>query len=459
MRSFTARITWEFAALVTATTALVLTVGGWLQSRQATAGLDFLNAAEFEEVRQRLGPDPRGLTRTEVERLVRRHSEIDASQYFFQVRDRSGVLLFRSTNLDETVLPENGGDLAPRTSEFPGLGRMRVSEFAAGDLRVQVASSLEPAERLLRDYLRTSALLLVGVALASVGLGWYFARLTLRSVRAIRETASRIGPDTLGERIPLPAGRDELTALAGLLNQMFDRLEASFAQVKRFTADASHELKTPLALVRLNAEKLRGKVANDPEADEIVGEILEDLDSLRRVIDSLLFLAKAESGTLAPAMTETDAAAFVQSFAEDARAMAEDRGVIFEVDRVDAGRVRCETTLIRQVLANLLSNAVRVVPAGGRVRLESVLSADRWRLVVTDDGPGLAPEQVGRAFERFVHFEHAGERRESVSGHGLGLAICRSIVTLHGGRIHAENRTERSGLRVVVELPNPVASA
>jgi signal transduction histidine kinase len=458
MSSFTARITWEFAALVTATTAVVLTVGGWLQSRQATAGLDYLNAAEFEEVRQRLGPEPRGFTPTEVERLVRRHSEIDASQYFFQVRNQSGALLFRSTNLDETVLPENG-EPGPRTAEFPSLGRVRVGEFATGDLRVQVASSLEPAERLLREYLRISVLLLLGVALVSVGLGWYFARLTLRSVRAIRETASRIGPDTLGERIPLPAGRDELTALAGLLNQMFDRLEASFAQVRRFTADASHELKTPLALVRLNAEKLRAKVGNDGEADEIVGEILEDLDSLRRVIDSLLFLAKAESGTLAPAMTETDAAEFVQSFAEDARAMAEDRGVGFEIVRADAGRVRCETTLIRQVLVNLLSNAVRVVPAGGKVRLESALAAGEWQLVVTDDGPGLTPEQVGRAFERFVHFEHAGERRESVSGHGLGLAICRSIVTLHGGRIRAENRTERSGLRVVVELPNPGASA
>lgn len=458
MRSFTARITWQFAALVTATTALVLAVGGWLQSRQAIAGLDFLNAAEFEEVRQRLGPEPRGLTSAEVERRMRRHSEIDASQYFFQVRDRSGALRFRSTNLDETVLPENGG-LPSRTLEFPGLGRVRVSEFAVGDLRVQVAGSLEPAERLLRDYLRTSALLLMAVALASVGLGWYFARLTLRPVRAIRETASRIGPDTLGERIPLPAGRDELTALAGLLNQMFDRLEASFAQVKRFTADASHELKTPLALVRLNAEKLRGKVAGDREGDEIVGEMLEDLDSLRRVIDSLLFLAKAESGSLAPAMTETDAAGFVQSFAEDARVMAEDRGVGFEVTRADAGRVHCELTLMRQVLANLLSNALRVVPAGGKVQLESVLADDSWRLAMTDDGPGLAEDQVGRIFERFVHFEPAGERRESVSGHGLGLAICRSIVTLHGGRIFAENRTERRGLRVVVELPNPVTLA
>lgn len=459
MKSFTARITMQFAVLVTVTTAVVLAVGGWLQSRQAIAGLDFLNAAEFEEVRHRLGPEPRRLTPAEVEQLVREHTEIDASQYFFQVRDRSGGLLFRSANLGPTVLADGGENAAPRTTQLPGLGNVRVSDFAVGDLRVQVASSLEPAARLLNDYLRTSALLLISVALASVGLGWYFARLTLRPVRAIRETASRIGADTLGERIPLPAGRDELTALAGLLNQMFDRLEASFAQVKRFTADASHELKTPLALLRLNAEKLRARVEGDREASEVVGEILEDLDALRRVIDSLLFLAKAESGSLAPALAETDAAELVRNFADDARALAEDRGVVFTLERADPGRVHCEATLVRQVLVNLLSNATRVVPEGGKIGLESTLADGVWRLVVTDDGPGLPPEQVGRIFERFVHFDHAGARSELVPGHGLGLAICRSIATLHGGRIYAENRTEHSGLRVIMELPNPVAPA
>lgn len=452
MRSFTARVTWQFAALVTATTALVLAVGGWLQSRAAVRGLDFLNAAEFEELRGRLGGDPRGLTSREVDQRVRAHATIDASQYYFQITALTGAVLFRSDNLDDAQLPLS---LArPRASAvLPEIGRVRIAEFVTGDLRVQIASSLEPVERLLGAYAQTSLMLLGGVALASIGLGWYFARLTLRPVRAIRETASRIGAETLSERIPLPPGRDELTALAGLLNQMFDRLEASFAQVKRFTADASHELKTPLALLRLNAEKLRGRLAGDAEASAAVDEMLEDLDGLRRVIDTLLFLAKAESGSLAPALSDISVAEWVRSFGEDAAAMAEDRGILFVVTRADAGMVRCEPTLVRQVLLNLLTNALRVVPAGGRVELESVVTSAGWQLTVTDEGPGLPADQVERIFERFVRFENGAADDGRPNGHGLGLAICRSIAGLHGGRIYAQNRTDRRGLRVVLELP------
>ena len=463
MKSFTHRITLQFALLVTATTAVVLLVGGWLLSRAAVAGLDFLNAAEFEEIAQRLGPEPRGLTAAAVEAEIETHAQIDAAQYFFQVRNTAGELLFRSANLGRAVLPDETGHQARRSEEVAGLGKVRISEFLIGDLHVQVASALEPAERLMGDYVRTSLLLLVGVALASVGLGWGFARLTLRPVRAIHATASRIGADTLSERIPVPEGKDELTALAGLLNEMFDRLEASFAQVKRFTADASHELKTPLALLRLNAEKLRARVADDREASETVDQMLEDLDGLRRIVDSLLFLAKAESGTFAPQMAEVDAAEFVQSFAEDATALAEDRGAGFVVERCDAGRVACEPTLMRQVLLNLVHNALRAVAAGGRVSLESAVSAEAWRLTVSDDGPGVPEAELSRIFERFVRFETAeGVTSQTVThvrhglaqgGSGLGLAICRSIVGLHGGKIEAQNRSGGRGLQVVVELP------
>ena len=451
--SFTTRVTLQFAALVTATTAVVLLVGGWLQSRQAVAGLDFLNAAEYQEIRQRLGVEPRGLSPASVEALVREHVQIDAAQYFFQVRSRTGQLLFRSPNLGETVLPGGPQTDGDRTVQVPGLGRMRLSEFGTGDLHVLVASSLEPAERLLRDYAQTSVVLLFGVGLASLGLGWYFARLTLRPVKAIRETASRIGPDTLGERIPIPEGQDELSALARLLNDMFDRLEASFTQVRRFTADASHELKTPLALLRLNAEKLQRRVATDPEAAEAVGQMLEDLDALRRMIESLLCLAKAESGTLAPALAEVEVGEFVRSFGEDAAAIAEDRGVIFNIEKADTGMVRCEKTLMRQVLFNLLDNARRATPPGGRIALDSTLGGGRWRLALEDEGPGVSDAQLTRIFERFVRFGAGEETGANGSGHGLGLAICRSIVALHGGVIEARNRSDRSGLRVTIELP------
>lgn len=143
---------------------------------------------------------------------------------------------------------------------------------------------------------------------------------------------------------------------------------------------------------------------------------------------------------------------------EDAQALAEDRGAQFVLAANPPGEIRADPDLLRQMLLNLVTNAVSVSPPQGRVSFESIRRADqRWRFVVLDEGPGLPAQQLERIFERFTRFEHAGRgdvpRR---AGHGLGLAICRSIVALHGGEIRAENRPDRSGLRVIVELP-PVA--
>jgi signal transduction histidine kinase len=272
-------------------------------------------------------------------------------------------------------------------------------------------------------------------------------------VRAIHATASRIRADNLGERIPMPEGRDELAALVRLLNRMFDRLESSFAQIKRFTADASHELKTPLTLMRLNAEKLRAKYSNDSEANAVIGDILEELDHLGQIIESLLFLAKAESGALVLTKTEVQAESFIQDFVEDAVALAEDRGATFTLVRADSGPIRCEQTLVRQLLTNLAINAIRVSPPGGTVTLESRISEGRWHLVVSDRGPGLPQEQLELVFERFQRYGPTSGKSGNEAGAGLGLAICRSIAALHGGTIHAENRAEAAGFSVIVNLP------
>ena len=453
MRSFTSRIVVQFAVLITVTVGLVLAAGGWFLSREAVNGLDLLNQAEYTEIRDRLGSFPTAPAPGAIDRRIRAHTEIDSALYFFQVRDSSGAVIFRSTNLGLSDLPPLPRGVSGWTSKLPGVGAIRICEFDNESLSIYVASPLQPVQWLLKDYARVSLYLLSVVALASVGLGWAFARLTLQPVRAIHKTASRIRADNLGERIPLPTGRDELTALVGLLNLMFDRLESSFAQVKRFTADASHELKTPLTFVRLNAEKLRLKCVNDAEASEAIDNILEEIDRLRRVTDSLLFLAKAEGGALVLAKTVVQADVFVRDIAEDALALAEDHGAKFTVTRADPGRVRCEPTLIRQLLLNLATNALRVSPPDKNVTLESVLTENRWRLVVSDQGPGLPPDQLERVFERFQRYGPTSGKAGLDAGAGLGLAICRSIATLHGGTIRAESSGGTAGFCVVVDLP------
>jgi len=318
---------------------------------------------------------------------------------------------------------------------------------------VQVASALAPLHRGQRDYIKIAVILMVGVAAGSIGLGYAFSRITLQPVRAIETTANRIRFDNLSERIPVAAGGDELSSLTRLLNQMFDRLQASFEQVGRFSADVSHEFKTPLALIRLNAEKLRSRLGSDPEAVAALGDILEEIARLNQVTDRLLFLAKSESGALKLALKSVSLPALLVSFAEDAQVLAADRGVRFVLEPNSPGEIRADPELLRQLLLNLVSNAVSVSPVDGLVTLESAPTETGWSLVVMDEGPGLTPAQREKMFERFVRFEHPAAKGGPRAGHGLGLAICKSIVALHGGRIHAENRVERPGLRVMVELP------
>jgi signal transduction histidine kinase len=451
MRTFTQRLTLRFAALVTATTAGVLAIGGWLLGREALRGVEVLHAAEFKELRALIGDSP-ALTPEELTRRITRDVENDAALFFIQVHSERGEVVFRSPNLGSNVLPDLSGRDLHWTFDLPGIGPVHISEFNDGAWHVQVASPLAPTRRLLRDYFELAAVLVGVVAAVGLGLGYAFSRLTLRPVRAIEQTARRIGADTLGERIPVPPGRDELAALTVLLNQMFDRLEASFEQVRRFTADASHELKTPLALVRLNADKLRPRLAGDPDGLATLEDLLEEISQLHRIIESLLFLSRAESGALALRARVVDVPAFVRDFADDAVALAQDRGVTFAVGEVPPGALSGEPTLLRQMFLNLVTNALAVTPVGGRITLEVAPVEHGWRLTLRDEGPGLPADQLERIFERFVRFDSAAGRSET-RGHGLGLAICRSIARMHGGSIWAQNRSDRPGLEVIVELP------
>ncbi|WP_415910109.1 ATP-binding protein [Oleiharenicola sp. Vm1] len=449
MSSFRVQLTRRLALLVTSLTVAVLLAGGLLLNHQIEHGLELLHDVEAQEIGQLLGDDT-SLSAEDMERRISHDADSDAALFFIQV-SRGDRIVFRSDNLGDTLLPT--GDPAGRhwTTRLPFLGRVRLSTYQRGPWQIVLGSALRPSERLLTDYAKISLGLVLGVALLSVGLGYAFSRATLAPIRAIDATARRIRADNLGERIPV-SGHDELAALARLLNETFDRLQASFEQVRRFSADASHELKTPLALVRLNAERLRPQLAADPAGTAALDDLLEEVARMHVVIERLLFIAKSESGALAITRRPLALAPWLASFAEDAQVLAEDRGAQFTLGDNAAGELAVDADLVRQMLLNLVTNAVAVSPAGGQVRLDSRPEDGAWAFTVTDEGPGLPPEQLARIFERFVRFP-AGGAAAAERGHGLGLAICRAIADLHGGSIRAENRADRPGLRVTVTLP------
>jgi len=314
-----------------------------------------------------------------------------------------------------------------------------------------IGTSLAQVRKVMDGYAEISLVLVCFMLVVSIITGLALSRLALRPVRLIQETANRIRSDNLSERIPVAQVRDEISNLARLLNEMFDRLESSFNQTRRFTAEASHELKTPLSLVRLQAEKFLVEGGLTPAQEEAVQLQLEEIARLNQIIEELLFLSRVEAQAITPELRREDPRKFLRAFVQDARVLAESRGVRFAETLAGAGLVDFDPKWLRQVLLNLVSNALRYSPRGGLITLASDFTVESWRVAIEDDGPGVPAEQRERIFERFVRLD--GGAREGEGGSGLGLAISRSIVTLHRGTIRAEAATRSTGLRVVFDLP------
>lgn len=450
MRSLRFRLTLWFSLAVTFTAGTAAAIGYFVVRNQMHDGIDFLLAVETEEIIQRMGAHPERMPREELNEALRGHTEIDAPIYYFQIhRDGEGVI-FRSRNLGDLALPDlgNGGTFVQTVMlrDEP----VRVREQYYQTYHVQIATNLEQVEQLINRYQR---LMLVGLPLlfaASIAVGLLVATIALAPVRAMQRAAQHISASSLSERLPVPAGKDEIAALARLLNDLFARLESAFEQIKRFTADASHELKTPLSLIRLHAERLMQSTRLEPADLAQIESQLEEINRLNKLVDSLLFIAKADAGSLPLDLRRHDAARFVAELAEDAAALAEDHGLTFRIERNDVGYVEFDAVLIRQVLLNILSNAIRHTPQGRGIALASLCASEAWTVTIDDEGPGVPPDQTERIFGRFVR--GPGAEESAPGGSGLGLAIARSIVEAHGGAIHAANR-EGGGLRMIIRLP------
>jgi len=449
MKSISARLTVWYALTATATLACLFVAGYYMLQNQMIRQLDQLTETHFKQLRTALGPDYRALTPEDINDRIRDTTESASTLFYIDMHGPMTNRFFKSNNLQGQAIPDIPGERA-YTAEVPGVGLLRVSEFLMPPFDVTVATPVAPVYDVMQGYIKVSAALIVVMLLASIALGYGLSQLVLRPVRVIRDTANRIRSDNLKERIPVDAVRDEISELARLLNQMFDRLETAFDQIRRFTADASHELKTPLSLVRLHAERLLVKGDLDPAEKEALHVQLEELARVNQIIDELLFLSRADAQAIAIDFKRQEPAGLLHSFAQDAGALAEHHGRRFSYTHEGEGVVAFEEKRMRQVLLNLLANALNASPPGGRITLHSVVADGFWRLSVEDEGPGLSAEQRKQLFERFVRF---GPPSSTDKGSGLGLAISRSIVQLHKGRIFAASREGCTGLRMVIEIP------
>ena len=314
-------------------------------------------------------------------------------------------------------------------------------------LRLTAAYPLHDVESVL-DRIRRAFLFGLPLLLACAAAGgWFLARRSLSPVAAMAERASAISASTLHERLPVPVPGDELGGLATVINDLLDRLQRSFEQQRRFMADASHELRTPTAILRTEADVTLSR-ATRPEAEyrESFGVIRDAARRLTRIVDDLFLLARADAGHLVLRATDVYLEDVVHDAVRGIRPVADQRGVQVELRGIAEAPAHGDPDLLGRLVLNLLDNAVKYSAAGSTVDAELARAGDAWTVRVTDHGPGIPADAQARIFERFYRVDTARSRVEqsATSGAGLGLAIARRVAEAHGGTLVLEG--SRPGL-------------
>lgn len=278
---------------------------------------------------------------------------------------------------------------------------------------------------------------------------WRIAGQLLSPLRQVVGTAERIRAGNLSERIPVFSPPDELSRVSEALNHAFDRYGDGVIRLERFNADASHQLRTPLAALRAAAEVCLQQPRSEEEYRETLGEILEEVERMQHTVDQLLQLARLEPALLR-AMEQIDLRAALQAWTNDAALLATDRGILLEGPSTDSpALIRAHSGLLREVFLNLLNNALAATPTGGRIRCElEWLPSNRVAWTVEDSGPGIPPEDRERVRDRFYR-----GRSARGPGSGLGLAIVQQIVELHEGQLEIGSSDSLGGACLRVILP------
>jgi heavy metal sensor kinase len=292
----------------------------------------------------------------------------------------------------------------------------------------------------------------LAVLLASVG-GYFLARRSLAPVAAMGAQAERIGAINLHNRLAVRNPNDELGRLAETFNDLLDRLEQSFERQRRFISDASHELRTPVSILRGEAEVALSQASRSPEEyRESLAVLHEEAQRLARIVEDLFTLTRADAGEYRLAHADFYLDELVADGVRAARALAQAKNITLSVVAATEMPVRADEDLVRRMILNLLDNAIKYTPAGGNISIVSGSVPGGYEVSVIDSGPGIPPEMQSRIFERFFRVDRARSRSGVDGGAGLGLSIARWIAEAHLGRIELV-RSDAAGSAFKVYIP------
>ena len=323
-----------------------------------------------------------------------------------------------------------------------------------------ILRSLHPQREMLQGITTTYAWVIpIAVLLASVG-GYFLARKSLAPVVEMATQAGHIGAATLHERLAVRNERDELGHLARSFNDLLDRLDQSFERQRRFMADASHELRTPVAILRGEAEVALSQPSRSPdEYRDSLAVLHGEAQRLTHIVDDLFTLTRADAGQypLEPRNFYLDD--LVADCVHSARSLALAKKITLTAEPSEESPIHADETLVRRMVLNLLDNAIKYTPEGGRVMVSCGLFANQYALRITDTGQGIPADLQPRIFERFFRADKSRSRAETDDGGaGLGLSIARWIAEAHNGRLEL-TRSDSTGSTFTAYLPIPSAQS
>jgi signal transduction histidine kinase len=319
---------------------------------------------------------------------------------------------------------------------------------------IEIGQSLEKDEELIGAFRNGFLLTLAAVVALGVPIGWFMARRALRGVQEVTRAASEIAADgALDRRVVVPSRGDDLERLARAFNTMLDRIQALIIGMREMTDNLAHDFRSPLARIRSSAEMTLTGDGSKEEWESLAASTTEECDRLMQMIDTTLDIAEAESGAARLRMTDIDLVKVVLDACEVFKTVAEDGQIAIATELPDQCRIRGDLERLQRVVANLLDNALKYTPAGGRVTVRLTGEGRPVRLSFEDTGMGVSPEELPRIFQRF----YRSDRSRSGNGNGLGLSLALAFVRAHGGDITVKSELGQ-GSTFTVELAGGVSA-
>jgi two-component system, OmpR family, heavy metal sensor histidine kinase CusS len=444
---------WSIGARLTLWYSLVLLTGlalfgagVWIVvTHSLTATIDETLAAQAKGVAKVIQTEYKPLKPAHLPEELSVYADATPEGRFIEVRDPLGEVLI-------------GNGVAAAAAPNSHYRTLRAETTVQGmNYRILVAAPLEGTDltlRRLREVLlwATPLVLLIG----SLG-GYWMSRRALQPVDAITRAAQSIGIENLSERLEVPAAGDELARLAETWNSMLARLEAAVKRLSAFTADASHELRTPITLIRATAELMLRRERSADTYREALAHIIDESDRTARLIEDLLLLARADAGLPALPLDRMELTPLVRDVCEQGQILAQERQLEISAEIPEQPvYVDANDPALRRLLLLLVDNAVKYTPAGGRITVSVSLDSSGPTVTVRDTGIGIPDSALPHVFERFYRVDES--RNREAGGAGLGLAIAQWIAERHHARLEAES-VLGSGSAFRVRFPSANGSA